>query len=193
MCICTSETIFTSTDIDAEIKVIGAFYSASFTHDTADPHFIYVLTGFESVPQVMDDIPTDLQMLSLGILDLCLDSEKQYKGSFWLECFRVMSYNMYHESYETSIIKIFYGFLHMLVKFNTSEIGILPNIWRSTQCMRKAAAFYSNRTDILDILSFKISRTSFARNYIESGLNTPDEAREDTIAMTEEYLRSLSL
>jgi hypothetical protein len=201
MCIARNvDSEYTLDDIEEMQKSIRDEYGSSFL--TSSPHrfVIYYLTGFEYVPQIIDDISLELEMLSLGLLDICLESESQYPGTFWIECFRAFTYNNLHVKTGHSIIRVFYSFLHTMVKFNDTYSNILPEIWHSTIELRRASNFYAKRTDLLDILALKLARTSFT---IEHGsLNeSPEDSEEeesadlvrldDVFSLTENYIRSL--
>jgi hypothetical protein len=196
------ESEYTLDDVEEMQKGLRDEYINSFVTSTSHRFVIYYLTGWEYVPQIIDDVPLELEMLTLGVLDLCLEAESHYPGTFWIECFRAFTYNNLHVKTGCGIIRLFYIFLHTMVKFNNTHENVLPEIWHSTLEMRRASNFYAKRTDLLDILALKLARTSFTIQHDSSSLeqnpaegpeeeSDPNVQLDDVFSLTETYIRSL--
>jgi hypothetical protein len=97
-------------------------------------------------PIVVDDNCT-VGILCLTILEKCLDAEKEYPMTFWVECMRIFLSQEFVFETEISLEGLFDSFIGFMLDFNSTYPLTLPSIFHSTREMHRGITFFMARVE----------------------------------------------
>jgi hypothetical protein len=123
-----------------------------------------------------------LGIVCLSILEKCMDAEKQYPMTFWVECMRVCLSREFVFEVEEKIESVFDSFITFMLDFNSTYPLTLPSIFHSTMQMHKACQFFMPRFDKREGFFMHVLTTDIVLKYeseVDSllSIHEPDEER----------------
>ena len=133
---------------------------------------------YHTPPSVEDN--ETMGVLCLTMLEKCMDAEKEYPATFWVECMRqCLSREFIFEMNET-IEKVFDSFIAFMLDFNSTYPLTLPSIFHSTLQMHRACQFFVPRINNKNTFYTHVLTTDILLKYDsgEIGIVTPHEDDE---------------
>ena len=133
-------------------------------------------------PPIVTDNET-MGVLCLTILEKCMDSEKEYPCTFWVECMRICLYREFVFEIDQTSEKVFDSFVAFMLGFNATYPLTLPSIFHSTLQMHKACQFFMPRVDKNESFYMHVLTTDILLKYNAEeirpvSIHEPDEERD---------------
>lgn len=136
----------TKSDVDHLRRLIQQEYVADFMGDSSTPFTAFLRNCEEEYLDV--DTGSAMDMVSLCILDFALESEKEYRDTFWLEAIRVLISYQLQERVKRGLKIILNSFIQTLMKFNDDFPRTLPSIFHYEIELHRAADFWYKRGEL---------------------------------------------
>ena len=156
--------------------------------DGNDIKFDFVYHAFEVTRPIrlpIIDDNSECGIVSMSMLDKCLNSENEYPGTFWRHLLDLLTHDDFHTSSLMSSSRMFITFISFLARFNETYPKVLPSIIHSTYEMHRAGRFVSDREQTNPQLIHQVYNTNILSRYEDPQEPNPaDPIHDDEVDLS---------